>query len=294
MRNRGSILVAVLWIAGILGVFAAVATMSLHAGADASRSFAELMRGDEAMRGAIEDVLGAGGQDSLPHDGSTVVSLGATTVALAFHDEIGRIDLNNAPIELLTGIFLVAGADAEDARKYSARVVDWRDPDDKVTEGGGAEVGQYRAAGRLDGPRNGPFQHVDELALVLGISPRIAAAVAPYVTVASGSDQINPLVADPPVLLALPGTNEDRVRDFLDARKSQVMTLDQAALRLGDVKDYITDSSSKAVRVDGLVRFGGRFARRFEVVVTTIQGDTEPYRILAWNDNPPSRVRQLQ
>ena len=292
MNNRGSILVAVLLIAAIVSVFIAVASRSLQAGTDASRSFAESLRAEEAMRAAIEQIAAVTGPAGPLRPSSTVVVLGTTSVELSFTDEISRIDLNNAPIDLLTGIFRVVGVEASEARRYAARIVDWRDDDDQLVEEGGAEVTAYRAVGRLDGPRNGPFIHVAELALVLGIPKNVAAAVASYVTVASGSEMINPLLADPPVLMAIPGLKEDQVRQFLEDRVFRNMAPNDLVARLGPVEDYVTVQTSNAVRYEGRVRFT-RNERRFEAVVTVTSGDTEPYRILAWDANPPARMRRL-
>ena len=292
MNNRGSILVAVLLIAAIVSVFIAVASRSLQAGTDASRSFAESLRAEEAMRAAIEQIAAVTGPAGPLRPSSTVVVLGTTSVELSFTDEISRIDLNNAPIDLLTGIFRVVGVEANEARRYAARIVDWRDDDDQLVEEGGAEVTAYRAVGRLDGPRNGPFIHVAELALVLGIPKNVAAAVASYVTVASGSEMINPLLADPPVLMAIPGLKEDQVRQFLEDRVFRNMAPNDLVARLGPVEDYVTVQTSNAVRYEGRVRFT-RNERRFEAVVTVTSGDTEPYRILAWDTNPPARMRRL-
>jgi general secretion pathway protein K len=292
MNNRGSILVAVLLIAAIVSVFIAVASRSLQAGTDASRSFAESLRAEEAMRAAIEQIAAVTGPAGPLRPSSTVVVLGTTSVELSFTDEISRIDLNNAPIDLLTGIFRVVGVEANEARRYAARIVDWRDDDDQLVEEGGAEVTAYRAVGRLDGPRNGPFIHVAELALVLGIPKNVAAAVASYVTVASGSEMINPLLADPPVLMAIPGLKEDQVRQFLEDRVFRNMAPNDLVARLGPVEDYVTVQTSNAVRYEGRVRFT-RNERRFEAVVTVTSGDTEPYRILAWDANPPARMRRL-
>jgi general secretion pathway protein K len=294
VRNRGMILVAVLFFASLLGIFAAVATMSLSAGADASRSFAESLRAEEAMRGALEQIANYATAGGPPPTGATVIALGSTTVVASVQDEIARIDLNEAAPELLAGIFRVVGIEANDAKMYAARIVDWRDADDRVSDGG-AETAAYRAAGRTDGPRNGPFQHVAELALVLGIPAPAAAAVAPYVTVASGNEKINPLIADPPVLLALPGVKEDQIVSFLQERQSSVLAVKDVTMRLGNnLEDYITTENGKAFRVEARIRFGGRYDRRFEAVITSLPGDTEPYRILAWDANPPGRVRQTQ
>ena len=293
MNNRGSILVAVLFLAAVISVFVAVATRSLQAGTDASRSFAESLRAEEAMRAAIEQVTALAGTGAAPQLAGTIVALGATIVEMRSSDEISRIDLNNAPIDLLAGIFRVVGVEAPEARRYAARIVDWRDPDDQLVEEGGAERTAYRAAGRTDGPRNGPFTHVAELALVLGIPQRAAAAVAPYLTVASGNAKVNPLLADPPVLLAIPGLKQDQVRSFLQDRLSRNLAPENLIARLGPLEDYVTDQTSKTIRYAGRVRFGGRNDRRFEAVVSVVSGDTEPYRILAWDANPPERMRQL-
>ena len=290
ISNRGSILVAVLFLAAVISVFVAIATRSLQAGTDASRSFAESMRAEEAMRAAIEQITAAGGV--IPRVG-TIVALGGTSVEVRLSDEISRIDINNAPIDLLAGIFRVVGVPAAEARRYAARIVDWRDDDDQLIEEGGAERTAYRAAGRIDGPRNGKFAHVAELALVLGISLRAVAAVAPYVTVSSGNAKINPLLADPPVLLAIPGMKEDRVQAFLQDRVSRNLAPQDLIARLGPFEEYVTDQASKTFRYSGRVRFGGKNDRRFEAVVTTVPGDSEPYRILAWDANPPERMRQL-
>lgn len=293
MNNRGSILVAVLFLAAVISVFVAVATRSLQAGTDASRSFAESLRAEESMRGAIEQITALAGAGGLPPQGRMAVSLGGTGVEMTFIDEISRIDLNQAPIELLTGIFRVVGVPAAEARRYAARIIDWRDDDDRLVEEGGAERTAYRSAGRIDGPRNGRFVHVAELALVLGIPQQAAAAVAPYLTVASGNAKINPLLADPPVLLAIPGLKADQVRSFLQDRLFRNLTPKDLVARLGPVEDYVTVEASNTVRYAGRVRFGGKNDRRFEVVVSRVSGDNEPYRILAWDANPPERMRQL-
>ena len=146
--------------------------------------------------------------------GTNIVLLDQAQIAVTLTDEASRMDLNQAQPILLAGLFRQLGVADDQANIYAARIVDWRDEDDQAQKNGGAERAAYRAVGRVDGPRNGPFIHPAELALVLGIPPRVAAAAGPYVTVASGHEQINPMLADPPVLLALPGMTVNAVRDL--------------------------------------------------------------------------------
>lgn len=291
-RNRGSMLVLVLFLAGLLSVFAAVAAMAMRAAQNSSRGFADSLRAEEAARGAIEQAVAQSGGVVAGMTGTSIVIFGQVQVVVTARNESARINLNLAPPQLLTGLFQQLGVTADQANVYAARVVDWRDDDDQV-ERGGAERAAYRGLGRVDGPRNGPFVHVAELGLVLGIPGPVAAAAAPYITVASGHEQINPMLADPPVLLAMPGTSADRVRDFLAQRAKLGATFESLVSSLGDVEEFVTEDPGQAVRLEALVRLAPNNERRFEAVVYVLPGDKEPFRILAWDAHPPQRMSAL-
>jgi len=290
--NRGSMLVLVLFLAGLLSIFAAVAAMAMRAAQNSSRGFAEGLRAEEAAHGAIEQTVAQSGGVVAGLTGMSVASFGQTQVVLTARSESARIDLNLASPQLLAGLFGQLGVAPDEANNFAARIVDWRDEDDRV-EKGGAERSAYRALGRIDGPRNGPFVHAAELGLVLGIPAAVAAAAAPYITVASGQEQINPLLADPPVLLALPGADPNGVRDFLAQRARLGATLASLMPSLGDVEEFVTEEPGQSVRFEARVRLGPNNERRFEAVVYISPGDKEPFRILAWDPNPPERIRAL-
>lgn len=293
-HNRGSMLVLVLFLAGLLAVFAAVAATAMQASVNVSRNFADSIRAEESFRAAIELTMAQSGQQIAALRGTNTIALDRVQVAITVTNEASRIDLNVAPAELIAGLFRQVGVADNQADAYAARVLDWRDEDDQTEKKGGAERGAYRSLGRVDGPRNGPFVHPSELALVLGIPAAVAAAVAPYVTVASGQEQINPLLADPPVLLALPGTTANSVRDFLRRRADPTAAFESLIPSLGRVEQFVTSENGVAVRFEGDVRVGTNYQRRFEAVVYVSEGDNEPFRILSWDANPSARVRTLQ
>ena len=54
-----------------------------------------------------------------------------------------------------------------------------------------------------------------------------------------------------------------------------------------DAAQYFGNDPGVAVRFEGLVRLGVNNERRFEAVVYVSEGDSEPYRILAWDANRP-------
>jgi general secretion pathway protein K len=289
--QRGSVLLAVLFLAGLLGIFAAVASSVMNAAAESSRSFGEAIRADVAMHSAIEYIVARTGSGLQNAVGTALVDVGPSKVIVTVSDEGARVDLNKASPELIAGIFQQVGVSAENARINAARIVDWRDFDDDLSKNGGAERGAYRAAGRVDGPRNGPFLHVAELALVLELPARAAAAVAPYVSVASGLDRINPMQADPPVLRAVPGMTEERVQAILEQRKKPGMDASTLISNLPALEDYVTDEAALAVRFDGRVELARNIERRYEAIVSVVVGDREPYRILACDANPPARFQ---
>jgi hypothetical protein len=63
--------------------------------------------------------------------------------------------------------------------------------------------------------------------------------------------------------------------------------------RLGPVQSFVTDENGLAVRFEGRVELDPNDERRYEVLASVQQGDTVPYRILAWDANPPQRIRAL-
>jgi general secretion pathway protein K len=290
--SRGSMLVLVLFLAGLLSVFAAVAAMAMRAAQNSSRSFAEGLRAEEAARGAIEQAVAQSGGTIAGLSGSLITDFGQTRVAVTARSESARINLNLAPPELLAGLFQQLGVSPDQAKAYASRILDWRDEDDKM-EKDGAERAAYRALGRVDGPRNGPFVHVAELGLVLGIPAQVAAAAAPYLTVASGHEQINPMLADPPVLMAIPGVSANGVRDFLAQRAKLGATFASLIPSLGRVEEFVSEDPGQTVRFEARVLLAPNNERRFEAVVYILPGDKEPFRILAWEVNPPERIRAL-
>jgi general secretion pathway protein K len=293
-RNRGSMLVLVLFLAGLLGVFAIVAAMVMQAAAASSRAFADNLKAEELFRAAIEQTVAQSGGSITNLRGTNIVLLDQAQIAVTLTDESARIDLNNAPLVLLAGLFRQLGVPDDQANIHAARIADWRDEDDQPQRNGGAERAAYRSVGRVDGPRNGAFVHPAELSLVLGIPVRVAAAAVPYLTVASGQEQINPMLADPPVLLAVPGMTVNTVRDLLAQRANPLVSYDTLVRGLGrEAEEYFTNDSGVSVRFEGLVRLGVNNERRFEAVVYVAEGDSEPYRILAWDANPPARMRAL-
>ena len=93
-----------------------------------------------------------------PPEGRFHVRLSGTDVSVSFITEAARVDLNEAPKELLSGLLTVLGASDDDAKEAADRIVGWRT---KASDGDGSkEAALYQTAGRTYSPRQAPFAHV--------------------------------------------------------------------------------------------------------------------------------------
>jgi general secretion pathway protein K len=95
--------------------------------------------------------------------------------------ENGKINPNSATPELLAALIHLTGVDNGTAGRLGAAIADWREPGDDPRPGG-AKLAQYQAAGMDHSPPGEPFQTIDELGRVLGMTPKILAAIRPYLS----------------------------------------------------------------------------------------------------------------
>lgn len=106
-----------------------------------------------------------------------------TTLTLRIQDTSGRVSLNLAGERLLMALFIGLGASTSDASRATDLIIDYRDADHDRRPNG-AESPDYQAAGR-PGPKNGPFDTVEELGRVLGLNGALVAAALPHLSVHS-------------------------------------------------------------------------------------------------------------
>jgi general secretion pathway protein K len=142
-------------------------------------------------------------QPRFPRDGRpTGCSLGGGDwLRIAVEDEIGKVDLNTADERLIGAALIAAGVSDDDAPGDAQRILDYRDSDD-IRRPSGAEAQDYAAAGRA-GPKNQPFDAIEEVEQVLGIPAGLADALRPYATVYSGERGVDARFARERLLAAL-------------------------------------------------------------------------------------------
>jgi general secretion pathway protein K len=305
--EQGFVLVAVLWLLAALALLVTIFTVHLSASAravslndDALKTEALVSAGVELAAFRLQSAdgdkhppQGTSEDDKRPPQGAFHVRLSGTDVSVSFITEAARVDLNEAPKELLSGLLTVLGAGDDDAKEAADRIIGWRTKaSDGDTNKGDAnkEAALYQAAGRTYPPRQAPFAHVNELALVLGMTPALIERALPYVTVFSGNPGVDVMVAPPEVIAALPGMTPLKLKQFLGDRGSLVNDTASLSAALGDANGGPNGGAaagkSQAYRIRVTLRFPDGRETASEVVIGLKAKDV-PYRVLSWQNDLP-------
>jgi general secretion pathway protein K len=285
-------LLTVLWVLALLSVIAGGLVLQTHAELQITRNMKEAARARALAEGgvflAIPHMLDPSVETQWRPDGQErIVEYGGGTIRIALLDESGKIDLNAAPDELLAGLFAVLGVGSEEATRLVDAIGDWKDEDD-LRRLNGAERDDYRRAGLAWVPRNGPFEAVEELRLVFGMTPALYARAVPFVTIYSQNARVNPATASAEVLQALPGATPAEIARFIQARtraeaeRAQTGRAPAPLPPLTGLEQFLSADVSRVVtiRSEGRTPGGGSFVR--EAVVDMTGKADNPYVLLAW------------
>jgi general secretion pathway protein K len=280
-RSDGFIIVAVLWILAALSAFVSIYAAYVVNTAAGLSIYDNRLRSQQLASAAVElmayRVLG---QPTRPSVGRFEFRLGAGAAAVEFSSEAGRIDLNAAPKELLTGLFAMLGARNEQAQFYAERIVAWRTGS---PNGANPEAEIYRAEKRGYDPRAAKFPHPLELSLVRGLPSDLVERALPFVTVYSGRAQVNVAAATPEVLAALPEMTPARLQAVL-AQRQLPASDGQAVLSLmGPARTHATLEPGRSFRVRIKTNFDNGFQERFETVVLLFEEGRDPLAMLSWH-----------
>ena len=205
---RGAALLLVLWL---------VALLTALVGAYALTARIEALQGRVGSRGAMaQEIARAGMEYALvrvadrnpethwqPNGRAYAWRFDGHDVQVRIVDETGKVDLNQADVPLLSRLMQALGEPPDASDALAAAIVDWRDADDLSQPVGGAEDGDYAAAGRPYGAKDAPFETIAELEQVLGMTPDLYARLEPFLTLYSGRGQPDATYAQGPVLVAM-------------------------------------------------------------------------------------------
>jgi general secretion pathway protein K len=305
--ERGVALVMVIWVLALLSLmaasFLAEARVELRrAGNLRERAQAEALA-EAGIQVAVARIMAEHGA-TRPQRWTEPMAGGS--VAITLSDERGKIDLNEAEPTLLASLFESQGVPARGAKALAAAVADFRDPD-RAQAIDGAEDADYPPGS--GGAKDARFESVDELLQVKGMTPALYGRIAPLITIHSGLPTIDPLLAEPAVLKAVPNIDGAELDRFLALRKKLAPVLSapvatdqadrpaigqrrakasadlQAAIpRRNAVERYYTSELGTApaftISAEAVTREGARFRR--EALMRLLEDRTEPFELLEW------------
>lgn len=206
-RENGIALVAVLWAVAILSLIAAAivttASLSYRIGRNTwSRAQLEAAA-DAATARAILGVLDARAEARWRVDGTPqAFEFNAYRFEIRVEDDAGKIDLNEADGAVIQRLFAAAGVTEAEAAELKDAILDWRSrPPMGGPLSGTAALNSGAGASNI-APRKGPFQSLDELSLVPGLTAPLFEAVKNAVTIYSGRATIDTASAPKLALMA--------------------------------------------------------------------------------------------
>lgn len=276
--QRGVALLLVLWactlLAILLGGFAALARTE---GLQARYQFAQTQGHYAAEAGLMRAVYGL--QDAIPRqrwigDGRVYVfHYDQATVTVRAIDEGGKVDLNAATTEVLEGLFRAAGQDPAKAKLLADQVVAWRSATAGQAESD-SQRAAYVAAGRSYGPRHGPFATIEELQMVVGMTPGLYRLIAPEVTIWGGNTAPDPNTAPPLALAAIPGMTPEQLA-AIQARRQR---------NARDPSLVLNNGTTHSIRSVATLADGTRAVLRATIRLRAGQAGAQPYVVLRWQE----------
>ncbi len=195
--DRGFVLIVVIWLAALLALLAVGFSSAVRANLRLTSSAVQGAKAealaDAGVELAVLSLIAGGAERRFPIDGSWrwCSMRGLGVAGLRIQDTGGRVNLNLASERMLQALFIGLGARLGAASTMSDAILDYRDAD-SIRRPNGAEKPEYLAAGRALGPKNAPFDTVEELNQVLGVDPALVALAMPHLTVHSQTAGLDP------------------------------------------------------------------------------------------------------
>lgn len=323
-QDRGVALLMVMWIFMILTVLAGEFSRSMRDDAVSTSNLAEEVQARNvaiaginqavyrSMRARAEPDPVAAGLDRgdepeqwLPDGAWHKQSYAGGSYEVRLVDEGGKVSLNRADQAVLRQIFVNAGVDADEADAIVDAILDWRDSDD-LKRVHGAESDYYLGLREPYRAKNAPFDSIEELLLVRGITPEMMNGTreqgfgdddkAPIplrevFSVFNRSANINVRTAPPAVLRALLGGEVEDVEEIVQARDEDpdgALSLIRA--RAGDptLARRFVDRQATTLAIDARAMMDRGHVQARVGTIVDVGEDGDGFHIVRWFDRLPA------
>ncbi|MFQ3573790.1 MAG: hypothetical protein SNJ53_04065 [Thermodesulfovibrionales bacterium] len=228
--------------------------------------------------------------------------IGDGMVEIRILDESGKIDINHANEEVLKRLLVNQGVDDDRATEIVDAIMDWKDPDD-IPRPKGAESEYYQSLQRPYKAKNAPFESVDELINVKGITKEILYGTSKkngihqYLTVYTKINRVSIYHSPLEVLMAVTGIDQETATLFMNRRKD--FTINNASQLIqevfgdkwGEIGKHaaVYDSGFLTIISDGFSK--GTQKQRYRIITVVSKMGMQQYNTLYYKE--PSRIPEV-
>jgi general secretion pathway protein K len=272
--RRGFALLIVLWTLVLLALIVTHLTATSRSEARITGNFVANATAEATADGAAYEAVFHLTEGSWAADGTSYKLEEPDGVAVVRADsEAGKVNPNVATPDLLASLMRVLGVPAPRAETLAEAIADWREPGIQPRPNG-AKQAQYIAAGLTYGPPGTPFENLDEIGRVLGMTPDVLALLRPHLSIYQLA-QPDPRFADAAVIQAM---------QQLPGQQGQAFNQPQPQLAPGQVPSLqtVVVTAEVKTRTNGYflrratIRIGAAFPRGFQILAWEAPGREPP------------------
>ncbi len=287
-KQNGIALVLVLWMLSLLIILATgysrmMRTETLLTANMVNTAKAKSLA-ETAVSLAISELLIVSDEEPLKTDGSIYTrKYNQHNIDFGVRAESGKIDLNTASSELLYGLLLTSDVPEEKILTLVHAILDWRDKDN-LARTFGAEDSDYSNNGLEYGAKDGAFNSIDELMLVMGMTPELFRILKPSITIYSHQGGVYLHAASREVLSAIPDLSENDIDIYLEERDSALN--ENEVTRPGGINPkFLARAKGKIFTIHSKAMINNT-SSAIEAVVLLQNNDNVPYSVLSWREQP--------
>ncbi|MBF0537048.1 MAG: general secretion pathway protein GspK [Nitrospirae bacterium] len=184
--------------------------------------------------------------------------------------ESAKVDLNKPNPLILKGLVNALGVDTDVQDIIVDSIQDWIDPNDLGARLNGAKSDYYMSLKHPYKCKNAPFDTIDELLMVRGVTPEIfygtkdKKGIRDFVTVYNKTGKINVKATPKEILMALPNVTEDIANTIIERRKLTTFSMADLQAILPDIyiaiQNYINvpnDNDDVIFTIDSIAKIPG-------------------------------------
>jgi len=266
--SKGFALITVLWITAFLAVIAGSVSYQARASLGLANNVVASFKTKHAAEGALlltidQLIKREALQGHVLKNKKFSYEFDGLIVSVEVVDESGKVDLNLSPVDLIKSLFTTAGVNGQVSSLIADAIADWRDQDG-LKRANGAEDQDYAARGLLYEAKDDEFDSIEELTLILGVTPEIFNLINPYITVHAQDIGVNTRLS--------PNVVKRAVQNIISSSNSDETS-----------SSYLSSTGGLIYTLRAQATDPGGLSTVFTAIVRLQRGNAfEPFAILGW------------